>query len=211
MRLARLQGWIASVLVLMCAPATLVAAERQLIATVSFATPGTTAASLTVRKLLLATGIHLEASDQSGRVVWTSSSLGTADRLFVSGERRSRLAALDLTGDGVPEIITAASSPPRSGLLHVFRFAASGNQFEPVACVFPKDGVTRESFISDLTQEDGQDLSVLADGRVRTLGHTYASEGTGKPGAGMYFFAYRDGAYHFVRVDEIPRGPAARR
>lgn len=159
---------------------------------------------LTVRKVLAADGVRLEVHDGSGVATWTSPVLGTEDKLFTVGGQATPLACADVTGDGVPEVLVAAANAPRGASLTAFRLEDAG-RFVAVPCAFPDNGVVRDAFVTDLAQQDGQDLAVLADGRIRTLGRTYESEGIRKPGAAEWFFV-RDGAgFRFEKKNEIPR------
>lgn len=177
-------------------------AAPELLATARFdAGDGTV---LTVRKVLASDGVRLEVHDGSGEAVWTSPPLGTRDKLFTIGGRATPLACADVTGDGVPELLVAAASPPHAAALSAFRFEAP-HRFAPVRCAFPADEVVRDAFVTDLSQQDGEDLAILPDGRIRTLGRTYESAGLRRPGAAQWFFV-RDGAgYRFEKQAEIPR------
>lgn len=177
-------------------------AAGELLATARFdAGDGTV---LTVRKLLAPDGVRLEVHDGSGVAAWTSPPLGTEDKLFTIAGRATPLACADVTGDGVPELLVAAGSPPHTAALTAYRFEAPRG-FAPVPCAFGSDEVVRDAFVTDLAQADGQDLAVLPDGRIRTLGRTYESSGIRRPGAAQWFFV-RDGAgYRFEKRAEIPR------
>lgn len=204
-----LQDTIAFTLALLALalPAELMAGAPETLASVTYESAKQPGSKFIVSKTLASDGVHIEMRDGTGRVVWTSPSLGTADKLFTADARASRLALVDVTGDGVPEVVTAATSPPRSALLHVFRLDAAQTELRPIPCVFPADGTSRDAFVTDLAQEDGQDLTILADRRIQTLGRTYGSAGIRKPGAGIYVFGFREGAFRLQSVREIPRGP----
>jgi len=165
---------------------------------------GSPAVKLTIRKELRADGIYLAAVDAAGKQVWESANLGSEDKKFVIDKQASTLIAKDLTGDGSPEVITAAYYGPGSGL-YVYTWDAKAAKFAPIPCVYPKNpDANREYLVADIPQENGEDMLFQSDSNVRIMGKIYPEKETESVVDGFYYFELKNGTFTFLKQEKIP-------
>ncbi|HOT29448.1 MAG TPA: hypothetical protein PLU72_14805 [Candidatus Ozemobacteraceae bacterium] len=148
--------------------------------------------------------IRLVIRDAAGAKLFESEELGSEDRLFTLDGKPTSLALRDLTGDGVPEAMTAAFYGPRASGLFVFTYDASAKTFVPVRCTYPKHDLTRDMLVSDLQQGDGSDMIVGADGTVTMLGLQYPENDGAEPVPAAYTFIFKDGMFVHQKTEPLP-------
>lgn len=149
--------------------------------------------------------IRLVIRDAAGAKLFESEELGSEERLFTLDGKATSLALRDLTGDGVPEAVTAAFYGPRASGLYVFTFDAAAKKFVPVQCTYPKHDLTRDMLVSDLQQSDGTDMIIAADGAVTMLGLQYPEKDGGEPVPAAYTFVFKDGKFVHQKTEPLPK------
>ncbi|MBU1106644.1 MAG: hypothetical protein KKB51_08270 [Candidatus Riflebacteria bacterium] len=160
---------------------------------------------MSVEKHIEGQDITLRISDAEGKVIFTSDTLGSEEKLFVIDRKAVSLAVKDLNGDNSPELITAAYYGPASGL-YIFSYDAASKKFKPIQFVHPEADLTRDFMVSDMRQENGEDLLFLSNDVVRALGMIYSADSEAEPVAGFYFYKLIDGAFKFVESKPVPSG-----
>ncbi|HNW33930.1 MAG TPA: hypothetical protein PKM25_03290 [Candidatus Ozemobacteraceae bacterium] len=148
--------------------------------------------------------IRLIIQDAAGKKLFESEELGSEEKLFTLGGKALSLALQDVTGDGVPEVLTAAFYGPRASGLFVFTYDAASKTFIPVQCTYPKQDLTRDMLVSDLQQEDGSDMVIGADGTVTMLGLVYPEKEGREPTSAAYIFAFKDGKFVHQKTEPLP-------
>lgn len=149
--------------------------------------------------------IRLVIRDAAGANLFESGELGSEDRQFTLDGKPTPLALRDLTGDGVPEAVTAAFYGPRASGLFIFTYDAAAKTFVPVQCTYPKHDLTRDMLVSDLQQSDGSDMIVGADGTVTMLGLQYPEKDGGEPVPAAYTFTFKDGKFVHQKTEPLPK------
>ncbi len=149
--------------------------------------------------------VTLKVFSREGKEVWVSAPLGEQEKLFVVDGAATPLAVKDVTGDGTPELITAAMTGPESSALYVFQFDAASAQFAPMNFKYEKEDLTRDFVVSDMYQKDGQDLVITEENQVRALGKIYSEEAA--PIAGFYTFKLSGEAFVCSEVTPVPVEP----
>jgi len=146
--------------------------------------------------------IRLTIKDSAGKKLFESEELGSEEKLFTLNGSAMSLAIRDMTGDGVPEVVTAAFYGPRASGLFVFTYDVASKKFVPVPCTYPKEDLTREMLVSDIQCEDGSDMVIGADGVVTMLGLVYHEKEGQEPTPAAYTFVFKDGK--FVHQKTVP-------
>ncbi len=146
--------------------------------------------------------VTLKVFTADGKEFWTSSPLGEQEKKFVVDGAASPLAIKDLTGDGVPELITAAMTGLDSSALYVFKFDGQNKTFTPMNFKYEKENLSRDFLVSDMYQENGEDLFFLPENKIRALGKIY-SEGDA-PVPGFYVFSLKDNEFVCSEVTPVP-------
>lgn len=149
--------------------------------------------------------IRLVIQDAAGKKLFESEELGSEEKLFTLDGKATSLALRDMTGDGVPEAVTAAFYGPRASGLFVFTFDTASKTFVPVQCTYPKQDLTRDMLVSDLQQEDGSDMIIGADGVVTMLGLVFPEKEGQEPTSAAYTFAFKDGTFVHQKTQPLPK------
>ena len=159
---------------------------------------------MAVEKRIDAMAVALRVTDTDGKVIFTSETLGSEEKLFVIDRKAVSLAVKDLNGDNSPELITAAFYGPTASGLYVFSYDAASKQFKPLQFVHPEADLTRDFMVSDIRQANGEDLLFLDNDVLRSLGMIYSADPEVDPVAGFYFYKFIDGAFKFVESKPVP-------
>ncbi len=137
-----------------------------------------------------------------GKEFWASSPLGEQEKKFIVDGTASPLAIKDLTGDGVPELITAAMTGPDSSALYVFKYDGQNKAFAPMNFKYEKEDLSRDFMVSDMYQENGEDLFFLPDNKIRALGKIYSEEAAPVPG--FYVFSLKGNEFVCSEITPVP-------
>jgi len=159
---------------------------------------------MTVEKRIDDMNLTLRVLDADGKQIFTSETLGSEEKLFVIDREAVSLKVRDLNGDKVPELMAAAFYGPNASGLYVFTYDTSAKTFKPMQFVHAAADLTRDCLVSDMRQENGEDLMFLSDDVVRALGMIYSTEPDAEPVAGFYFYKLTDGAFKFVESKPVP-------
>jgi hypothetical protein len=149
--------------------------------------------------------VTIKVFSRDGKEIWASAPLGEQEKLFIVDDAATALAVKDITGDGKPELITAAMTGPESSALYVFQFDAASAKFNPMNFKYEKENLTRDFVVSDMYQKDGQDFVVAADNQIRVLGRIYSEEAA--PVAGFYTFQLAGSDFVCSNVTPVPVEP----
>ena len=187
------------VLLALCCAASAFASEPEVLAATTWqATAG--APVYAVQKLKAGGAVYLEVADPFGKPVWRSPDLGSEDHLLSMRGTPSALAVEDVTGDGVPELVTAAFYGPEASGLYVFAGSPQAG-FRAVPVLDARTRARAEHFVSDRPLSEGRDLRCLPGGRVRVIGRSFSADGT-PPQVMAWSYTFRDGAYWLADVDQ---------
>lgn len=156
----------------------------------------------TVQKVHDARGVYVRVVDTEGTPMWKSPRIGERDHDFSIAGKPSKLAVMDLTGDGQPEIVTAAFHGPDASGLYVFTSAPQPG-FKLIRCEHPEAGLSRPFLCSDRPAPEGADLACQADGSVKVLGRSFPDDFSGPPVTAYYVYAYSEGAYRLKSVEKL--------
>ena len=148
--------------------------------------------------------IRLVIQDAAGKKLFESEELGSEEKMFTLNGKATSLALHDLTGDGIPEVITAAFYGPRASGLYVFSYDPAAKKFIPIPCTYPKQDLTRDLLVSDLQREDGSDIVIGADGTVTMLGLVYPEKEGQEPIPAAYTFGFKDGRFIHQKTEPLP-------
>ncbi len=159
---------------------------------------------LTVEKRIDDMNLTLRVLDADGKQIFTSETLGSEEKLFVIDRESVSLKVRDLNGDKVPELMAAAFYGPNASGLYIFTYDAGAKTFKPMQFVHTAADLTRDCLVSDMRQENGEDLMFLSDDVVRALGMIYSTEPDVEPVAGFYFYKLTDGAFKFIESKPVP-------
>jgi hypothetical protein len=159
---------------------------------------------MTVEKRIDSMNLTLRVLDADGKQIFSSETLGSEEKLFVIDREATSLKARDLNGDKVPELMAAAFYGPNASGLYIFAYDAAAKTFKPMQFVHAAADLTRDCLVSDMRQENGEDLMFLSDDVVRALGMIYSTEPDVEPVAGFYFYKLTDGAFKFIESKPVP-------
>lgn len=159
-------------------------------------------ATYNVIKRIDKNSVTLRVFNAKGEQFWSSDALGEQEKMFVLDGNATGLAIRDLTGDSIPELITAAMTGPDSSALYVFKLDSEAGKFVPMNFKYEKENLTRDFLVSDMYQKDGQDFCFLPENLIRALGKIYSEEAA--PVAGFYTFKLTDGAFVCSEVTPVP-------
>lgn len=154
----------------------------------------------TVQKVRDARGIYLRIVDPEGAPLWRSPRLGQADHAFSIQGHAASVAVVDVTGDGVPDVVTSAFHGPDAAGLYVFQ-GAPETGFKLVRCEHPEEKLSRPFLVSDRPAPEGLDLACQADGSVKVLGRKFANDG-GRPVTAYFVYRFRAGAYELASIEK---------
>ncbi|HOY67102.1 MAG TPA: hypothetical protein PLP29_09445 [Candidatus Ozemobacteraceae bacterium] len=151
-----------------------------------------------------ADAIRLTIQDAAGTNLFQSEVLGSEEKLFTLDGKPTSLALRDLTGDGVPEVVTSAFYGPRASGLYVFTWDAAAKKFVPVPCTYPKFDLTRDLLVSDVQRDDGSDMVIGADNAVTMLGLVYPEKEGDEPTKAAYTFTFEKDRFVHRNTEPIP-------
>ncbi|HNX75805.1 MAG TPA: hypothetical protein PLM07_20860 [Candidatus Rifleibacterium sp.] len=146
--------------------------------------------------------VTLKVFNSDGKEFWSSNALGEQEKLFTIDGAAAPLACKDLTGDGVPEIVTAAMTGPDSSALYVFKYDGESKSFTAMNFKYEKENLTRDFLVSDMYQKDGQDLVLLPENKIRALGKIYAEDAAPVPG--FYTFSLNESQFLCSEISPVP-------
>lgn len=146
--------------------------------------------------------VSLKVANSSGEQFWLSDALGEQEKLFTIDGASTSLSIKDVTGDGIPELITAATTGPETSALYIFKYDAEGKKFTAMNFKYEKTDLTRDFMVSDMYQKDGQDIVFMPDNRIRALGKIYSEETA--PIAGFYYFKLTGDDFICSEVEPVP-------
>lgn len=146
--------------------------------------------------------VTLKVLGVDGKEMWASLPLGEQEKLFIIDGAASPLTVKDLTGDGVPEIITAAMTGPETSALYVFKYDAAGKKFVGMNFKYEKEQLSRDFMVSDMYQKNGEDIVFMPENQVRALGKIF-NEDAG-PTAGFYFFKLTGDEFVCSEIIPVP-------
>jgi hypothetical protein len=159
--------------------------------------------NLNIEKFKTNNNIGISISSKSGESLLEMKELGVEEKLFTVGEKPTSLIVKDVTGDGVPEVITAAYYGPASAL-YVFKFDKAKRKFLPMKFIDSKDAsMHRDFMVSDMPQDNGQDMTIMANNNLRALGKIYPAKAGQKATPGLYFFVHKKGAFKLQKTEKI--------
>ncbi len=148
-------------------------------------------------------GIYIVVSGKDGAKVFESKPLGTEEKLFrIRGEDKS-LVIEDVTGDKVPDIVTAAFYGPKASGLYVFSYSKDEKTFKVIPAFFPKQDQTADQLVSDVRQKDGSDMIFQDDGTVKILGLVYSEDGSQPPAPSSYIFKFDQGKFVHQKTEPL--------
>jgi hypothetical protein len=159
---------------------------------------------LTAEKRIDNMNLTIRVIDAAGKTIFTSETLGSEEKLFVIDREAKSLEVRDLNGDGSPELIAAAFYGPNASGMYVFSYDSKAGKFKPMQFIHPESELVRNCLVSDLRQDNGEDLMFLDNNIVRALGMIYSSEPEVAPVAGFYFYKLSDGAFKFIESKPVP-------
>lgn len=160
------------------------------------------AAEFKVMKRIDKGTVTLKVFAAGGKEIWASEPLGEQEKLFTIDGTATPLAVKDVTGDGVPELITAAMTGPDSSALYVFKYDSENQKFAAMNFKYEKEDLTRDFLVSDMYQQDGQDLVFMPENKIQVLGKIFSEEAA--PAAGFYFFELKDNNFVCSVITPVP-------
>lgn len=146
--------------------------------------------------------VTLKVLGVDGKEMWASLPLGEQEKLFIIDGAASPLTVKDLTGDGVPEIITAAMTGPETSALYVFKYDGEGKKFVGMNFKYEKEQMSRDFMVSDMYQKNGEDIVFMPENQIRALGKIF-NEDAG-PTAGFYFFKLTGDEFVCSEITPVP-------
>ncbi|MFZ5952410.1 MAG: hypothetical protein ACOYXC_17040 [Candidatus Rifleibacteriota bacterium] len=150
---------------------------------------------LTINKFKADETVGVEILDSAGNKLLDMPSIGSAEKMFSLNDAPTSLAAVDLTGDGVPEVVASAFFGPGSAL-YVFKFDPESKKFAAIKFDDnPDPEMHREFMVSDLPSDDGKDMAILPDLTLKARGKIYPASTEETVKEGEYFFKFADGAF----------------
>lgn len=160
---------------------------------------------LNITKYLDEKGVGIRAATADGTKICEFGEMGSEDKLFTIDAKATGLAVKDITGDGVAEIITAAFYGPTASGLYVFNYDAASKKLVPVKFLNSDDPELSTDFmVSDVRQENNQDMTVEADGTLQAVGKIYPEDAGSEPVTGLYKFKYADGSFKLSEKKPLP-------
>ena len=161
-------------------------------------------AGYTAEKVINKEGVRIKVLDPQGKEFWTSGVLGDQEKKFYFAGQSSNLLITDLNNDKKPEIVTAASYAPHNGSLHVFTFDKEQLRFMPMQFTNPQADNPGDFLVSDLFQEDGQDLAFVDNSRVRALGMLYPENEYSEAVASFFYYKLSGNSFTFDGCEPVP-------
>ncbi|HEY9070108.1 MAG TPA: hypothetical protein VIV61_07605 [Candidatus Ozemobacteraceae bacterium] len=147
--------------------------------------------------------IRLLIQDATGKTLFESDVLGSAEKLFRVEASDTSLAIRDLTGDGIPEALASSFYGPKASGLYVFTYDVASHTFVPIPVTFPKDDLTRDMFVSDIQAQDGSDMHVAADNTVTVIGMQYPEKEGDLPVPAAFSFTFEKGRFIHRKTEPL--------
>lgn len=192
---------ISMVLILLCSQSQALT-KNNLLAKTSFQIDKTSEL-LNVKKFKINEEVGLTITNKAGDKLLDISSMGVEEKLFTIKNEAKSIAVKDVTGDGVPEVITTAYYGPASAL-YVFKYDKKTNKFAPIKFIDTNDAeMNRDYMISDMPQDNGYDMTVLANNQLRALGKIYPSTLGEKAKVGYYYFKLDKDGYKLIKTEVL--------
>ena len=185
------------------APGSRFSKAANTLATLDFPLDATGRNRLSITKNRRPEGIFLIARDSSLRTVWTSPNLGSEDKTFFLDDKATVLGLKELTGDGLPELVSSAFYGPSASGLYIYSWDPDRRLFSPIVNV-ASGTEPRENLVADIPVESGDDMVIERDGTIRLLGRVFDSRGENPPAAGIYVYRFRKGAFHLQSLEMVP-------
>lgn len=158
---------------------------------------------LNVKKFKINEKVGITITNKLGKKLLDFSSMGAKEKLFTVGNEAKSIAIKDITGDGVPEVITTAYYGPASAL-YVFKYDQKADKFAPIKFIDSKDAeMNRDYMISDMPQDNGFDMTILENNQIRSLGKIYPSALGERPKVGYYYFKLENDGYKLIRTEVL--------
>lgn len=162
---------------------------------------------VSISKYLDEKGVGIRLATAAGAKLAEFGEMGSEDKLFKVDGSAVGLVAKDLTGDGVPEIITAAFYGPAASGLYIFNYDSAKKALVPVKFLNDSDpDLSTDFMVSDIRQDSGDDMVINADGSLTALGKIYPTDGMGEIVDGFYTFKFVDGAFKLSEKKPVPAG-----
>lgn len=189
-------------ILLVSTPALSTAAEKQVLAHESFSLEAA-GGELEVEKYLLNDEVLVSIVTKSGEKLLDMGALGSEDKKFTDGEKTIGLAVKDLTGDGIPEVISSAYYGPASAL-YVFQFNPASKKFAPMKFIDSSDAeLNRDFMVSDFPAADGEGMVILPDNSLKAIGKIYPSEPDKEVIPGTYLFRFDNGSFKLAETKPL--------
>ncbi len=175
-----------------------IAAEKEILKSASLKLD--VVGELTINKFKAADAVGVEILDKAGNKLLDMPSIGSTEKMFSFNDAATSLAVVDLTGDGVAEVVASAFFGPGSAL-YVFRFDSESKKFVPIKFDDNTDPeMHREFMVSDLPSDDGKDMAILPDLTLKARGKIYPASAEDDAKEGEYFFKYADGTFKLTET-----------
>lgn len=148
-------------------------------------------------------GVVIEVKDAEMRKpIWKSEPIGEQEKLFIINMKPENIVVADITGDGVPELITAAYYSPDNGALYVFEYDPDESTFKPIP--FLHNDLERDFMVADIYQKSGHDMVISEHNTFRALGYIYPENPEEEKAEAFYYYKYKDGAISFMQRELVP-------
>lgn len=158
---------------------------------------------LNVIKFKMNEEVGITITNVLGEKLLDFSSLGVKEKLFTIDNKVKSLLIKDLTGDGIPEVVTTAYYGPASAL-YVFKYDEKSNEFVPIKFIYNNDvKMNKDYMVSDMPQDNGFDMTVLKNNQLRALGKIYPSDLGEKIKVGYYYFKLIDDCYKLINTETL--------
>lgn len=146
--------------------------------------------------------VSLQVKTADGKSFWSSTPLGDQEKLFVVDDKAESLTVKDLTGDGIPEIITAAMTSESGSALYVFRLDEKAGSFTAMDFKYKDADLVRDFAVSDMYQKSGYDFVINKENQIQVLGKIYSEKDGPKPG--FYFFSLEGQSFICKKIEPVP-------
>ncbi|MBU1106737.1 MAG: hypothetical protein KKB51_08740 [Candidatus Riflebacteria bacterium] len=158
----------------------------------------------TAEKIINKEGVRIKVLDPQGKELWVSEILGDQEKKFFFNGQSSNMLIIDLNADKTPEIVTAVSYAPHNASLHVFTLDETRQKFRPMPFNNQQANNSGDFLVTDLVQEDGQDLAFIDNNRVRALGMLYPENEYSEAVASFFYYRLSGNAFAFECCEPVP-------
>lgn len=163
--------------------------------------------TINIEKFLGDKGVVLRLSSADGTKLGEFAEMGSEDKLFTADGMLTGLAIKDLTGDGVPEIITAAFYGPTASGLYILNYDSDTKTLVPIKFLNDIDpDLSTEFMVSDISQENNGEMVINEDGSLTSLGKIYPEDIAGEIIPGFYTYKFVDGTFKLIEKKAVPAG-----